>query len=55
MTKPSNLTKIQTKTLKAQVLELAEKIIETKEVLVLVGKNKKPVDRDDAIIFHIDI
>lgn len=44
-----------TKTPKQMLLELAGKILEVKSVLVLVGKEKKPVDRNDAIIFHIDI
>lgn len=46
---------LETKSVKQLAAELAQKLLEIKKVLVLIGKNKKPVDKDDAIIFHIDI
>lgn len=43
------------KTINQQLKELAEKVLETKSIKVCVGKEKKPIDKDDEIIFHIDI
>lgn len=43
------------KTLKQIWYEIAQKVLETKVIQVLVGKHKIPKDKDEAIIFHIDI
>lgn len=32
-----------------------ERILEVKAIKVLVGKQYKPIDKEDEIIFHIDI
>lgn len=34
---------------------VVEKILEVKAIKILIGKNKKPIDKENEIIFHIDI
>ena len=46
---------MQTETLKQRLIRLSEKILEVKAVKVVIGANKKPIDKPDVIIFHIDI
>ena len=41
--------------LKKLIENLKAQLVEYKVIKVLVGKNKKPVDKPDEIIFHIDI
>lgn len=46
---------IQFKTVKQMLKELTQKILETKSIKVCIGKDKKPIDKEEDIIFHIDI
>jgi hypothetical protein len=46
---------MQTETLKQRLIRLSEKILEVKAVKIVIGEKKKPIDRPDVIIFHIDI
>lgn len=41
-------------TLRRMIEDLKEKILEVKKVKVCIGKDKKPIPKDDEIIFHID-
>ena len=42
-------------TLKQRLLRIYKEILETKTVKIVIGKHKKPIDKPDEIIFHIDI
>jgi hypothetical protein len=46
---------MQTETVKQRLIRLSEQILEVKAVKIVIGKNKKPIDRPDIIIFHVDI
>ncbi len=46
---------MQTESIRQRLVRLSEKILEVKKVQIVVGKDKKPIDRDDVIIFHVDI
>tara|TARA_R110000868_G_scaffold56650_7_gene175201 strand:- start:93 stop:224 length:132 start_codon:yes stop_codon:yes gene_type:complete len=41
--------------LKQMIENLKAQLTEYKVIKVLVGKHKKPIDKKDEIIFHIDI
>jgi len=36
-------------------MELTQRILETKTIKVAIGREKRPIDKEDEIIFHIDI
>lgn len=42
-------------TLKQRLLALSEKVLEVKTVKIVIGAEKRPIDKQDEIIFHIDI
>ena len=42
-------------TIQQLLKQAVEQVLEIKKVKVLVGKHKKPIDKPDEIIFHIDI
>lgn len=46
---------MQKKTLKQMWHEIAEKILEVKIIKICIGKEKRPIDKENEIIFHIDI
>lgn len=48
-------TKLRVMTPKQRVLKIAEEVLEVKKVQIVIGADKKPIDKDDVIIFHIDI
>lgn len=41
--------------IKRLIETIKAKLINYKNVKVLIGKNKRPIDSDGEIIFHIDI
>lgn len=42
-------------TLIKRLLRIYKEILDIKVVKIVVGKHKKPIDKPDEIIFHIDI
>ncbi len=46
---------MQPETTKQMIYRLATEILEVKKVQIVIGKEKKPIDKPDVIIFHIDI
>jgi hypothetical protein len=40
--------------MKQKLEELCEKVLEVKKIQVAIGAHKKPKDKEDVIIFHID-
>jgi hypothetical protein len=46
---------MQSLSLKQRLINLSDKILEIKVVKLVIGKEKKPIDKPDEIIFHIDI
>ena len=46
---------MQAQTLQARLAKLAEKILEMKVIKIAIGRNKRPIDKQNEIIFHIDI
>lgn len=40
---------------KQRIQDLSTKVLEVKKIKVVVGKEKKPIDKQDEIIFWIDI
>lgn len=43
------------KSIKNRIREVLAQVYEIKVIHVLVGKNKQAKDKDDQIIFHIDV
>lgn len=46
---------MQMETVKQRIIRLTQEILEVRVVKIVVGKHRKPVDREDTIIFHVDI
>lgn len=45
---------MRTETVRQRLERLSAKILEVKKVQIVIGNDKKPKDKDDVIIFHID-
>ena len=46
---------MRSETVRQRLARLSEEIFDVRVVKVAVGKDKKPIDKPDEIIFHIDI
>ena len=46
---------MRSETVRQRIARLSEEIFDVRVVKVAVGKEKKPIDKPDEIIFHIDI
>lgn len=46
---------MQILSLRQRIVELSKRISEIKTVQIVIGSDKKPIDKMDMIIFHVDI
>jgi len=35
--------------------KICEQVLEVKTIKIVIGRHKRPIDKEDEIIFHIDI
>jgi len=46
---------MQKQSLKQRLFALSDAILKTKVIKIVIGKDKRPIDKPGEIIFHIDI